>query len=80
MTSRIKFFRDQDQAQETLRFLNSRRVRSFIRQRTNAPALEEETYFFDLFVLKDEDVDRAKKLLEYEYGSDWGESAEEKGV
>ena len=74
MAARIKFFRDRVQAQETLRFLNAHRIRGFVRERLPSTATpDQELFGFDLFVLRDDDVDNAKKLLSYEYGNEWGE-------
>jgi hypothetical protein len=33
----------------------------------------EECYGCDLFVLRDDDLENAKMILEYEFGSGWGE-------
>lgn len=75
MSTRIKFFREQDQARETQVFLNTRAIKSYIRTRipsTTAPG--EEPYGFDLFVLRDDDVDEARQVLNYEFGAGWGEA------
>lgn len=31
---------------------------------------------FDLFALRDEDVAEARQLLEYEFGTEWGENGD----
>ena len=75
MSTRIKFFREQEQARETQMFLNTRAIKSYIRTRTpSTVAPGEEPYGFDLFVLKDDDVDEARQVLNYEFGSTWGEA------
>ena len=75
MSTRIKFFREQDQARETQVFLNTHAIKSYIRTRTpSTVAPGEEPYGFDLFVLKDDDVDEARQVLNYEFGTTWGEA------
>lgn len=74
MSFRIKFFRSGDQVQETKQFLNMRGIKSYTRERTPSTVMPgEEPYGFDLLILREEDVEEAKQLLEYEYGNDWGE-------
>ena len=75
MSTRIKFFRDGVQAQETRQFLNTHSIKSYIRERTAATVGQgEEAYGFDLYALRDEDVDNARQLLDYEFGGKWGET------
>ncbi len=60
--------------QETQKFLNARNIKCFVREHKRDAAERDATPSgFDLFVLRDEDVDEARKLLEYEYGNEWGE-------
>ncbi|OGZ17456.1 MAG: hypothetical protein A2494_00285 [Candidatus Lloydbacteria bacterium RIFOXYC12_FULL_46_25] len=75
MSTRIKFFREQNQAHETQVFLNTHAIKSYIRTRTPSTVTPgEEPYGFDLFVLRDDDVDEARQVLNYEFGSTWGEA------
>lgn len=74
MAARIKFFYRKGQVEETQRFLNTHGIKCFTRARSSLNASPgEEPFGFDLFILRDEDVDTAKELLNYEYGSEWGE-------
>ncbi len=75
MSSRIKFFRENTQAQETRQFLSTHRIKSYLRERTPMTAKQgEDPFGFDLFVLRDEDTEEARQLLLYEFGNDWGEA------
>ncbi len=75
MSSRVKFFRDSVQANETRRFLNTRGIKSYLRERTPTTVSPgEEPFGYDVFVLRDEDVDEARQLLLYEFGNNWGET------
>ena len=63
------------QAYETRQFLNTRGIKSYLRTRSPLTVLpREEPYGFDLFVLRDDDVDEARQLLSYEFGASWGEA------
>lgn len=74
MSSRVKFFREHLQANETRQFLNTRGIKSYLRERTpTTVALGEAPFGFDVFVLRDEDVEEAKQLLLYEFGGTWGD-------
>jgi hypothetical protein len=74
MSGRIKFFRDREQANETRQFLNIRGIKNYTRERTPTTVMPgEEPYGYDLLVLRDEDMEEARQLLDYEYGHDWGE-------
>jgi hypothetical protein len=75
MACRIKFFRSKEQVLETQRFFNARGIKCFTRERSPGNVGRgEEPFGFDLFILRDEDVDEAKELLNYEYGSEWGDT------
>jgi hypothetical protein len=75
MSGRIKFFREREQANETRQFLNTRGIKSYTRERTPSTVTPGEApYGYDVLVLRDEDVEEARQLLDYEYGCDWGES------
>lgn len=75
MSSRVKFFRESVQAHETREFLNMRGIKSYLRERTPTTVEQGENPFgYDVFVLREEDVEEAKQLLLYEYGTDWGEA------
>ena len=75
MATRIKFFHDAEQVQEARRFFNTRGIKNFVRERSRVPLVAgEEPFGFDLFILRAEDVDEARKLLDYEYGNEWGET------
>jgi hypothetical protein len=51
-----------------------RGIKSYTRERTPTTVMPgEEPYGYDLLVLRDEDVEEARQLLDYEYGHDWGE-------
>lgn len=76
MSSRIKFFRENMQAQETRQFLNTHGIKSYLRERTPTTVKQgEDPFGFDVFVLRDEDVEEARQLLLYEFGNNWGEAA-----
>ena len=76
MTCRSKFFRDGKQAKETRQFLNTRGIKSYLRERSPSTVTPgEEPFGFDVFILKDEDIDEARQLLSYEFGAGWGETA-----
>jgi hypothetical protein len=78
MSSRIKFFLDKGQAQATREFLNAHGIKSFLRERTSSTiASGEMPYGVDVFVLREEDVLNARKLLDYEFGDSWGELSNE---
>ena len=74
MSSRIRFFREAEQAQITREFLTTHNIKNFIRERSPSTVSQgEESYGFDVFVLRDEDLAEAWKLLAYEFGNEWGE-------
>ncbi len=74
MSCRIKFFRDVTQAKETRQFLNTRGIKSYLRERSPSTVLPgEEPFGVDVFVLRDEDIEEARQLLNYEFGGGWGE-------
>ncbi len=75
MSTRIKFFRERDQVHNTHQFLNTRGIKSYIRERApSTTAQGEEPYGFDLYALRDEDVDEARQIIAFEFGSGWGEN------
>lgn len=75
MSNKIRFFREAEKAQATREFLIGHNIKSFIRARTPSTVKEgEDPYGFDIFVLRDEDVVEALRLLKYEFGSSWGET------
>lgn len=75
MTCRIKFFRDGKQARETRQFLNTHGIKSYLRERSPSTVIPgEEPFGFDVFILKDDDIEDAKQLLAYEFGGSWGET------
>ncbi len=75
MSSRVKFFRESTQAHETRQFLNTRGIKSYIRERTpTTVAKGEDPFGYDVFVLREEDVAEAKQILLYEFGGSWGET------
>jgi hypothetical protein len=74
MSTRIKFFRESVQAQETRQFLSTHGIKSYLRERSaSTVAPGEEAFGYDLYALRDEDIPEARQLLEYEFGSQWGE-------
>lgn len=75
MSSRIRFFREAEPAKLTREFLTSHNIKNFIRERSPSTVTQgEEPYGFDIFILRDEDLADAWKLLAYEFGNDWGET------
>lgn len=75
MSGRIKFFREREQANETRQFLNTRGIKSYTRERTPSTVMPgEEPYGYDVLVLREEDVEEARQLLDYEFGCEWGEA------
>lgn len=78
MSTRIKFFFRQNEANETREYLTERGVKTFIRLRTQADPEDDnsEPYGFDLFTLNDDDAEMALTMIEYEFGGDWGKTAE----
>lgn len=76
MSSRIRFFREPERAQATREFLIGHGIKTFIRERSPSTVQEgEEPYGFDIYILRDEDLAEAWKLLDYEFGKNWGEGA-----
>lgn len=74
MSTRIKFFRESSQAQESREFFNAHGIKTYLRERSPSTVQSgEEAFGTDLFVLREEDVPEAKQLLDYEYGRAWGE-------
>ena len=73
MSVRIKYFKDARQANESRQCLANHSIKSFLRER-EAPRPHDPPVGFELFVLRDEDGDEAKQLLDYEYGTSWGET------
>ena len=74
MSTRIKFFRESAQAQESREFFNAHGIKTYLRERSpSTVAPGEEAFGTDLFVLRDDDVPEAKQLLDYEFGRAWGE-------
>ncbi len=74
MSSRVRFFREAEKANTTREFLTLHNIKNFIRERSPSTVTQgEEPYGFDIFILRDEDLAEAWKLLEYEFGKTWGE-------
>jgi len=74
MSSRIRFFREPERAKATREFLIGHGIKTFIRERSPSTVQEgEEPYGFDIYILRDEDLAEAWKLLDYEFGKSWGE-------
>ena len=77
MSTRIKFFRDGNQAIETRQFLSTQGIKSYIRERSSSRVtFGQESFGYDLFALRDEDIREARQLLDYEYGASWGDGQE----
>ena len=72
MSTRIKFFRDGRQANESRQFLANHGIKTFMRDR-EGPHPHDPPVGFELFILRDEDTEEARHLLDYEFGSTWGE-------
>ncbi len=75
MSTRIKFFRDGRQANESRQFLANHGIKTFLREREGARP-HDPPRGFDLFALRDEDSEDARKLLDYEYGESWGDNTQ----
>lgn len=74
MSAPLKFFRDKEHAETTQRFLSERGIKSFIRERSGQQSSpNEEAFGYDLFALKDEDIEEARQLIAFEFGSVWGQ-------
>ncbi len=51
-------------------------IKNFIRERSPTTVAQgEEAFGFDIFILRDEDLAEAWKLLDYEFGKSWGENS-----
>jgi hypothetical protein len=73
MSAPVKFFREREQAEATQRYLQERTIKTFLRERNSeTPQPGQDAYGYDLFVLRDDDLEEAKQLIAYEFGSDWG--------
>jgi predicted nucleotidyltransferase len=73
MSTPIKFFREREQAETTQRFLSEHTIKTFLRERGGeSKQTNEQVFGYDLFVLREDDVDEAKQLVSYEFGSSWG--------
>ena len=78
MSARIRFFRDFKQAHETQEFLITHNIKSYLCKRTPETTIKgEDPYGFDVFVLREDDVKDAHQILDFEYGSEWGERTSE---
>lgn len=76
MSARIKFFRENNQAWEAHQVLGNHSIKSYIRERANVVVNGQEVALgYDLYVLKDDDVENARNIIDYELGSGWGENA-----
>jgi hypothetical protein len=73
MSVRIKYFKREMQANESRQSLANHSIKSFLRER-QGPHPHDPPAGFELFVLRDEDLDEARQLLDYEFGTDWGEN------
>jgi len=75
MSTRIKFFRDETPLRATQKLLQSHGIKCYTCTRTpgNTPS-GEDPYGFDLYVLRDEDAEDARRILDYEFGTEYGET------
>ncbi len=77
MSTRIKVFSDERQARDTRQFLSTRGLKTYVCNRAKGGAHGSgPATGFDLFALRDEDVPEARQLLEYEFGTEWGENGD----
>ncbi len=73
MSVLIKYFVREIQANETRQALANHNIKTFLRERRGAHP-HDPPKGHELFVLRDDDVEEARKLIEYEFGVDWGET------
>lgn len=73
MSVKIKYFLKEMQANETRQSLANHNIKTFLREHAG-PHPHDPPRGFELFVLRDDDVEEARKLIEYEFGTDWGET------
>ena len=73
MSVRIKFFKDSRQMNESRQFLANHNIKTFLREREGAHP-HDPPVGFELFILRDDDAEEARKLMDYEYGESWGET------
>ena len=74
MPTRIRFFREVQQATESQALLNSHGVKNYTRTRTKQTAKQgEEPYGVDLYVLRDDQIEEAHKIMDYSFGKEFGE-------
>lgn len=77
MSVPIRFFRDSNQAWETYRLLGNHNIKTYVREREVPRGGDDDrtTIGYDLLVLRDDDAENARKILNYEFGQEWGEEA-----
>jgi hypothetical protein len=72
----IKYFKDSNQAWESLRLLSNHSIKTYIREREAKRGGDDDrvTTVYDLVVLRDDETDDARKILSFEFGQTWGEN------
>lgn len=73
MSVRIKYFKSSIQLNETRQYLANHSIKTFTRER-QGPNPHDPPVGFELFVLMDETAEEARQLLDYEFGTTWGET------
>jgi hypothetical protein len=68
MSTLLRFFRERSLAEAAQQYLQDHSIKTFIRVRDADGKDGHAPYGFDLFALKDEDVEDARMMLTYEYG------------
>lgn len=68
MSIHIRLFRERSLAEAAQQYLSDHSIKTFIRMRDSDDEDEHAPYGFDLFVLREEDAEDARMMLNYEYG------------
>jgi hypothetical protein len=67
MSTLLRFFRERSLAEAAQQYLADHSIKTFIRER-DIDEKDGRVYGFDLFALRDDDVEIARMMLTYEYG------------
>lgn len=68
MSTPLRFFRERPLAEAAQQHLSDHSIKTFIRERATDEKGEQHSFGFDLFALRDDDVENARMMLTYEYG------------
>jgi hypothetical protein len=69
MSTPLRFFRERSVAEAAQQYLQDHSIKTFIRSRDiEEKEHDHHAYGFDLFALREEDVENARLMLTYEYG------------